>query len=399
MNNREERFRLTSSDTAIHLDLIAKVRGIESAEEYFLKLPDSLKDKRIYGALLNAYVHSRMAEKAESLMEKMRTRGYAIHALPFNVIMTLYMNLKQFDKVESVVSEMTEKKIRLDLYSYNIWLSCRGSQGSAEKMEQVLEQMKLDTSINPNWTTYSTLATLYIRLGQLEKAEECLKQIEGRITGRDRIPYHYLISLYGSVGKKEEVLRVWDVYKSTFPTIPNLGYHALISSLIRLNDIEVAEKIYEEWISVKSRYDPRIGNLLLGWYVRQGSDKAAAFYDKMIEHGGKPNSTTWEILAESRIRERRIPEALSYLKDAFSTDGSKSWKPKPRNVTNILEICEEEGDVASKEALLGMLRQVGCLDNENYASGGGETPTAKDRTEDDNNDSADMLLNQLQGSL
>ncbi|CAL2259872.1 unnamed protein product [Prunus armeniaca] len=118
-------------------------------------------------------------------------------------MMTLYMNLKEYDKVDSIISEMMEKNIQLDIYSYNIWLSSRGSQGSEERMEQVFEQMKPDRTVNPNWTTFSMMATMYIKMGQLEKAEACLKKVESRITGRDRIPYHYLLSLCGNVGNKE----------------------------------------------------------------------------------------------------------------------------------------------------------------------------------------------------
>ncbi|KAL2892578.1 hypothetical protein RDABS01_008487 [Bienertia sinuspersici] len=138
MNNRIERFRLSSSDTAIQLDLIAKVRGVSSAEDYFIRLPDTVKDKRIYGALLNAYVGIKEREKAESLMELMRNKDYANHPLPFNVMMTLYMKLNEYDEVEKIVSEMKQKNIPLDLYSYNIWLSARGSHGSVEGMEQFL---------------------------------------------------------------------------------------------------------------------------------------------------------------------------------------------------------------------------------------------------------------------
>lgn len=398
MNNGAERFRITTSDTAIHLDLIAKVHGISSAEEYFIKLPDTLKDKRIYGSLLNAFVRSRKKEQAESLLEKMRNRGYTDHALPFNVMMTLYMNLKDYDKVESVVSEMKEKQIPLDIYSYNIWLSSCGSQGSIEKMEKVLEQMNLDADINPNWTTFSTMATMYIKLGQLEKAEDSLRNVESRITGRDRIPYHYLISLYGSLGKKEEVLRIWKTYQSQFSNIPNLGYHSVISSLVRLDDIEGAEKMYDEWLPIKVHYDPRIGNLLLDYYVRKGFlDKSSAFFDQMIEAGGKPSPRTYEILAEGHIRERRISEALSCLKDAVSTEGSKSWRPKPANVSSILRLCEQEEDTQSKEALLEVLKQVGCLDDEKYMSyiplsNGTFTSTEPDTS--DNDEGSDILLNQ-----
>lgn len=408
MNNRAERYRITTSDTAIQLDLIAKVDGIASAEHYFNKLPDGLKDKRIYGSLLNAYVRASMREEAESLMEQIRAKGYASHPLPYNVMMTLYMNLKEYGKIESVISELKEKNIALDLYTYNIWLSSCGSEGSLEKMEQVFNQMELDTTINPNWTTYSTMATMYIKFSQMEKAVDCLRKIESRMTGRDRMPYHYLMSLYGSAGKKEDVYRVWSSYKASFVNIPNVGYHTMISALVRMDDIEGAEEVYDEWLSMRTAYDPRVGNLILSSYVRKGLfQKAESFFDQLIEVGGKPNSMTWEILAEVHIKNSRIPEALSCFQNAASTGGSKFWRPKPTNVSAILDICEQNGDAATKNALLEVLRQVGCLEDVQYMSISPslhDERTTTERTEradgdvDDNNGDY-LLLNQLQESL
>ncbi|XP_051122856.1 pentatricopeptide repeat-containing protein At1g02150 [Andrographis paniculata] len=369
MNNRPELYRITTSDTAIQLDLIAKVHGVESAEQYFMKLPDALKDKRIYGSLLNAYVRARMREKAESLMDKIRYSGYAIHALPYNVMMTLYANLKDHNKIESLIWEMKEKGVVLDTYSYNIWLSSCGSQGSLEKMEQAFEQMQLDDAINPNWTTFSTMATMYIKFGHLGKAKSCLREMEIRITGRDRIPYHYLISLYGSVGDNEEVYRIWKIYKATFVNITNFGYHTMISALVRVDDINGAEQIYEEWLSVKSLYDPRVANLLLSSYVKKGlSEKAEAFFDDMVKMGGRPNAMTWEILSENHIRNTEISEALYCMENAASAEGSMSWKPKPVNVCAILKICDRRDDDASRHALTEILKRAGCLDDEVYMS-------------------------------
>lgn len=407
MNNREERFRLSTSDIAIQIDLIAKVRGISTAEDYFSGLPNTSKDKRVYGAVLNAYVRARLRGKAESLMDDMRHKGYVQHPLPFNVMMTLYMSLKKYDKVDSMVSEMTEKSIPLDIYSYNIWLSSCGSQKSAEKMEQVFERMKTDININPNWTTFSTMATMYIKLGLFEKAEDCLKKVEGRITGRDRIPYHYLISLYGNLGKKEDVYRIWNTYKSNFPKIPNLGFHAVISSLVRLGDIKGAERIYEEWLSVKFAYDPRIANLLIGYYVKEGFlDKADEFFERMIVEG-KPNSSTWEILAEGYIGEKRISDALACFNEAVMAEGSKHWRPKPVNVSALLGLCEEEGDFKSKEALVGLLREKGCAEDEAYmysvrrCNENHKRVMENGTLDNDQNDHEDneVLFDQLQGSL
>ncbi|KAK7350468.1 hypothetical protein VNO77_09145 [Canavalia gladiata] len=420
MNNRPERFTVSESDAAIQLDLIAKVHGVSSAEAFFLSLDDKLKEKRTYGALLNVYVHSRLKEKAESLLDTMRSKGYVMHSLPFNVMMTLYMNLKEYDKVDMLVSEMMGKNVQLDIYTYNIWLSSCGSQGSIEKMEQVFEQMAKDPTIVPNWTTFSTMASMYIRMGQIEKAEECLRKVEGRIKGRDRIPFHYLLSLYGSVGNKDEVYRVWNNYKSIFPSIPNLGYHAVISSLVKLDDIESAEKLYEEWDSVRSTYDPRIGNLLLNWYVRKGNtDKALSFFEQLVKGGGFPNANTWEILSEGHIANKRISEALSCLQEAFlAADDSnpKSWRPKPLNLSAFLNLSRDQDDMESAEVLIGLLRQSKFSKDELYASligsfdgaiGKGElsnkidTSDRNDDTVDSKNmdDDSQMLFNQLESSL
>lgn len=370
MNDRAEKFRIGSSDAAIQLDLIAKLYGASSAEQYFLNLPDVLKDKRVYGSLLNVCAQARMREKAESLMNKMRNRGYASYTLPYNVMMTLYLNLEDHEKVESLVLEMKDNRIELDTYSYNIWLSSCGSQGSASKMEQVFEKMRLDTTTIPDWTTFSTMATVYIKLEQFEKAKYCLRMVETKIPGSYRVPYHYLISLYASVGCSEDVYRVWNIYKTTFAKILNLGYQTMIAAVIRLDDIHGAEEIYEEWLSAMSVYDPKVGNLLLGSYVRNKlSEKAETFFDQMIDMGGKPNAMTLEILAEDHINNGRIPEALACLKNALSASGSKSWKPKPTNISSILDISEQEADAATKDALLKIMRQAGCLDDESYMSG------------------------------
>jgi len=405
INNRPERFRVSESDAAIQLDLISKVRGFSSAEVFFLSLEDQLKNKRTYGALLNVYVHSRSKEKAESLFDTMRSKGYVEHSLPFNVMMTLYMNAKEYVKVDMLVSEMKEKKIQLDIYTYNIWISSCGSQGSIEKMEQVFEQMEKDTTIVPNWSTFSTMASMYIRMDQTDKAEECLRKVESRIKGRDRIPFHYLLSLYGRVGNKDEVYRVWNTYKSVFPkNTPNLGYHAIIASLVKLDDITGAEKLYQEWVSVKLSYDPRVGNLLLGWYVEKGEiHKALSFFEQMKEDGCVPNSNTWEILSEGYIADKKISEALSCLKDAFMVaDNSRSWRPKPLNLSAFLELCQEQDDLESAETFTVLLKLSKFSKYKAYASLIGSSGDTLDRT-DDNHDSensdSEMLLNELESSL
>nr|GMD38169.1 pentatricopeptide repeat-containing protein At1g02150 [Ipomoea batatas] len=410
MNDRAERYKITTSDTAIQLDLISKVHGISNAEKYFLTLPNSLKDRRIYGSLLNAYVRVGMKEKAESLFDEMRNKGYTRNTLPYNLMLNLYMKVKDYDKLDSMICEMDQKNIWYNIFTYHILLSSHGYRGSIEMMERTFEKMRLDTRINPNWSTYGIMASVYIKAGELGKAEECLKKMKCIITGRDRTPYHHLFSLYAGVGNKEEVFRIWNVYKSNFPFIPNSSYHSIISSLLRLDDVEDAENIFDEWLSAKSRYDPRVANLLLVCYVRKGQfERAEGFLAQIIDAGVKPNPKTWEILADGHIKERRISDALSCLNEAVSAEGSKNWRPWPATISSFFNLCELENDMESKEILIEVLKQAGCLHPEDYTSHiptpngtntNNEPDTWEDTFLDDNDDeSADLLLGELHGSL
>ncbi|XP_019464713.1 PREDICTED: pentatricopeptide repeat-containing protein At1g02150-like isoform X1 [Lupinus angustifolius] len=413
MNNREERFGLSASDAAVQIDLISKVHGVASAEEYFRRLKNVLKDRKTYCSLLNVYAHSRLKEKAESLFVAMRSKGYAINSLPFNVMMTMYLNLKEYDKVDTLVSEMIEANVKLDLYSYNIWLSSCGSQGLAEKMEQTYELLTKDRTIVPNWTTFSTLAKSYTKMGHFEKAEEYIRKVETTIEGRNRIPFHYLLTLYGNIGKKEEVYRVWKIYKLIFRRVTNLGYLAFMSSLVRLGDIEGAENLYEEWLSVKSSYDSRIGDHLLGWYAKKGdTDKALGIFKQMAKSGQNLYSSTWEILSEVHISNQRISEALSCLKEAFMAGAPKTWRPNPVKVSAFFELCRKQDDKGSAETLIGLLRQSGFLEDEVYASLIGLSDGAigkgglsikidtVDRTENIYEDeNTEVMFNQLEGSF
>ncbi|WOL07155.1 hypothetical protein Cni_G15893 [Canna indica] len=360
MTAQDGRFTLTSSDMAIQLDLIAKVDGISRAEEHFSNLPDTLKDKRTYGALLNVYGQARMKEKAEATVETMKYKGYASDALPFNVMMTLYMNVGEHEKVRMMFNEMKEKNVSLDVYTYNILITNCAAMQDAQELERVVGEMFSDSTINANWTTYTTLATMYTRLGNFEKAESCLKDAEIRITGRDRTPFNYLIGLYGNIGKREEVYGIWNWYKSSFPNILNLGYQSMLTSLIRLGDMDGADVIYDEWLSTTSNYDPRICNILMSSYIREGMvGKAKDVLDGFLDKGGKPRPITWELLAEGYTKEKQLPEAMLSIKAAAAAAGVKKWKPKPANITSLLELCKEKNDMSSLDLLLTLLRDRG----------------------------------------
>ncbi|CAN0879531.1 Pentatricopeptide repeat-containing protein At1g02150 [Linum grandiflorum] len=387
MINRKK-YSLSARDAGLQIDLVAKVHGIPAAEEYLENAPDFLKDKRIYGALLNIYVKHKNKEKAESLFREMQDKNYVSDNLSFNVMMTLYKNLKEYAKVEEMILEMSKKNIQLDLVSYCIWLSSLAHEGNVEKMEQAFEQMKLE-NVTADWTIYSSLASCYNNMGLKDKAEDCLKTIETSLARGAREPYHYLLSEYGKAGNKEAVLRVWETYKYNFYAISNLGYHAFMTSLIRLGDVETAVNAYDESMRNDRSSDPRLGNLIMACYAKEGKfDKLESFFNDTLDAGVEPNSSSWEILAEGHVGEKRISQALSCLKKAVAKIGEfKRWKPRAEVVSSFLRLCEEEGDIESKEDLEGLFRESGLLADKEYASliglSGQDTDTSGNGNVDD----------------
>ncbi|CAH9108602.1 unnamed protein product [Cuscuta epithymum] len=398
MKDRKDTYRVNKKGATVYLNLIYQVHGISNAEDYFMKLPEHVKDNLVYASLLNAYAQSEMREKAEALFDEMKTRGFASTSRPYNIMMTLYNKLKVNDQVERIISEMVSKDI-LDMVSYNIWLTFLGNQGSAEKMEEAFEKMKKDSSVIIEWSTFSLMASMYIQMGEMEKGEDFLRQMESRIDVKEPISYHYLMSLYARVGNKEEIYRVWNVYKANIRRIPNKGYYVLICSLLGLDDIECAENIFNVWMSERTLYDPRMPNLLLSWYLRNGLlDKVESLFARIVDAGKQPNSSAWEIIAKLHIRRGRVSEALSCLRDALSAEGSGNWTPRHPTISSFMQLCEQHDDVKSKEELIEMLSVAGCFDREAYMSYISVQSTVDSEKKDDD-EITDVLLNEIHGSL
>lgn len=93
----------TVSDQAIHLDLVAKTRGIDAAENYFVDLPETSKNHLTYGARLNCYCKELMTEKAEVLMEKMKELNICLTSMPCNSLMTFYTEIGQPEKIPAII--------------------------------------------------------------------------------------------------------------------------------------------------------------------------------------------------------------------------------------------------------------------------------------------------------
>lgn len=357
--------KLLPGDYAVHLDLIAKVRGMNSAEKFFEDLPEEMRDRTTCSALLHTYVQNKLSAKAEALVEKMKECGFMKNPLPYNHMLSLYMSDGQLDKIPAVIGEM-KNHTSPDVVTYNLWLAFCASQNNIESAERVFLELK-KAKINPDWVTCSTLTNLYIKSSLTEKAASTLKEMEKMASRKNRVAYSSLLSLHTNIGDKAGVQRVWKKLKLCFPKMNDAEYTCMISSLVKLKEIEEAEKLYTEWESVSGTHDPRVSNILLAAYVNKYQmDMAETFCSRMVQNGVTPCYSTWELLIWGYLKQKQTGKVLEYFKKAVGS--VKKWNPDQRLIAEVFNRLSEEGNVEEAEELVVFLRNAGHASTEIYNS-------------------------------
>lgn len=371
-----KKFPSTVGDRAMHLVLIAKVHGIASAEKYFGDLLHHEKNYLTYSALLNCYVQEKDIDKSEVTMEELKQLGFIKNAFPYSAMMTLYMNTEKFGKVPLVIQEMKKKGISVNICCYNIWMRSYAALSDLDGVAEVFNEIERDHNINTDWSIYSTIVNIYINAKVLDKAGSALKEMENKVKEietkrkrKDELAYNHLISLHGNLGNKDEVYRIWRSFELASPKMTNTSYICLLSSLIRMGDIEGAEFFFKEWESLKTFDDSRVYYTLINAYVeKRWLEKAELLLERVVDKGGKPNARTWEALAEGYIENDQIQKAMEAMKKSLSIEGNSPWQPNSVNVLAILKHFQKQGDVKSAEEFFKILRCVKFVSTEIYNS-------------------------------
>ncbi|CAK9177596.1 unnamed protein product [Ilex paraguariensis] len=349
---------ISAGDVAVQLDLISKVHGLEQAEVYFDNIPNTLRVFQVYGALLNSYAEAKSLEKAEIIMQKMRELGYA-RTLSYNVMLNLYSEMGKHDKIDFLMQEMEEKGITCDKYTFNIRLNAYAANSDIEGMEKLLRKMEADPFVIMDWNAYVVAANGFLKAGVAEKALAVLKKAEQLIKVKTRrSAYEILLTLYASMGKKDKVYHIWNLHKK-IGKFYNISYLCMISSLVKLDDLEGAEKVLEEWEAKKKYFDLRVPNLLISAYCKKGLlGKAESIVNRLTECGKEPDASTWSRMALGYQRHNQMEKAVETMKKSILAS-HPGWKPNLPTLASCLEYLKGKGDVEGAEDIMRLLEKKG----------------------------------------
>ncbi|KAL0442768.1 UNVERIFIED_CONTAM: Pentatricopeptide repeat-containing protein, mitochondrial [Sesamum latifolium] len=347
MTNKRH-LRIAPFDVALRLRLIFKIFGLEEVENYFNKIPENLKSYHIYLALLNCYTIAKSLDKAESIMQKARDLGYATKPIWYNLMMNLHYQLGNREKLAELLIEMEGNSIPYDDFTRSVCLSACAMASDAVGMDKIVKNMESNPQEFVHWRTYVIAAEGYLRMGLIDKGLVIVKKLEEQLTNTKKksILFVFLFRLCAEAGKKDELYRIWNLFKRE-GVVVNKVYSGMLRSLKKFDDIEGMEKIFQEWESGVLFFDFRIPNFLIDAYCRDGHlEKAEALITKGISRGGEPLVTTWCHLAGGYLKKNRVPEAVEALKKAISACPARfmAWK---NSLTTCLQYLEN-GDCMDK---------------------------------------------------
>ncbi|KAG5233367.1 pentatricopeptide repeat-containing protein [Salix suchowensis] len=345
----------TTEDAAVRLELIQRVRGLEEAENYFNKLSVKLKTKYTYGAILNGCVREKSVQKAEAVIQEMREGGMATSSFPYNILIILYSKTGDLDKIPPLVKEMERNGIDRDKYTLRNLVVASVAASDISGVERILKLTEENPELGLDWKLYAMAADAYLKIGSIDTALTMLVKLEKLMAFRKKkAVFNFLLSLYAKTGNKHELYRIWNLYKPSSESMET-SYRCMIDSLTKLDDIEGAEKIFEEWESQCTMYDFRVLNGLLVAYCNRGLlEKAEAAIEKAVQ-GRTPYASTWHVMAKGYAEHDQIPKAVEMLKRAVNV--GRGWKPDPILVNTCLEYLEGQGDTEEMNEFIRMVKK------------------------------------------
>ncbi|PQM40309.1 uncharacterized protein Pyn_32222 [Prunus yedoensis var. nudiflora] len=367
---------LSPGDIAVRLDLISKVRGLQQAERYFDSIPYPFRVVQVYGSLLYCYARRKSVENAEITFGKMKELGFAKGFRDYNVMVSLFFGTGEYEKLHVLVEEMEEKNINYDIHTLKLRMLSYAATGDIDQMEKLLVKMEADPLVTMDWRGYFVAAKACSKAGLLEKTSTLLRRSEQLIDNNTRkIGYGRLMTSHAVIGNKDEVYRIWDLHKNTLG-LYNKRYRCMVSSLMKLGDIDGAEKIVQEWESGVKCYDIRIPNLLVTAYCRQGLfEKSKSYVEKLME-SGKGNASTFLVLATEYHMNGHMGEAVEAMKNAAKMSSRPGWKFNHSTLYACLKYLKEKRDMKSALEILRLVGKKGNLPKgswdklENYVDGG-----------------------------
>ncbi|KAG0466770.1 hypothetical protein HPP92_018350 [Vanilla planifolia] len=279
----------------------------------------------------------------------MRDLGFPISAFAYTQLLLLYRKTNR-KKIPDVLLIMEKDNVKPTLLMYKILIDVKGHSRDIVGMEKVLENMKAE-SIVPDNALRAMIACHYIAAGFNTKAEKIMKEIENDCRRGNSDAWRFLLPLYATQGKVDDVKRVWKSFEAS-ACIDD--FVSAIKAWGKLGLVEEAETFFDKMAKKWEKIPTRCYNALLKVYANHGLlSKGKDLAKTMSEAGCWVGPLTWDALVKLFVKAGEVEKADSMQKAA----AQKRNRPLYGSYITLLDKYAEMGDVHNAEKIFHRLRQ------------------------------------------
>lgn len=354
-----------SPDTRTYSILIAihAKYDIEMAANYFKKMKEaSLEpDPVAYRTLLYAFSSRHMVGEAEDLIMEFDERCLEIDEFTQSSVTRMYIEAGMLDKAWLWFNRFHLRgNMTSDCYSANI--DAFGEHGHVLEAERVF--MSCQEGKTPSVLEFNVMIKAYGINKDYDKACQLFDSMEKHYIVPDKCSYNSLIQILASANLPHlAVLYVRKMQEAGFLSDCSL-YCAVISSFVRLGQLERAEGVFSEMVGLNVPPDIVVYGVLVNAFADIGSVKQSLKYVDAMKEACMTINT---FICKSLIK---LYTKVGYLKEAEETYKKlQSFESGPDVYSSncMIDLYSERCMVNQAEHIFGHLNKRGHANEFSYA--------------------------------
>lgn len=390
------------SDIAKHITMIqncASANNLDGAFSVFDSLERSGVELNsvVYNAVLEACVHCRKFDAAETWMKKSKEAGM-VDVVSYNTLIKAQLLNGNLSKARKLIDEMKQADLQPNRVTYNELInSIIVAGGRKEDMWEIVREMK-EAGIQPNQVTCSILlknlnaqsseadvsltmdimntmddqmdevllssvVEACVRIGKPDLLSTKLKDLQGsgRVAVNGAHTFGSLIKAYGHAGDVDGVWRCWKEMRSRHIKPSSITLGCMVEAVVRLGDTDGAYDLVQQ-IQDDDQCKGAVNavifcSLLKGFAREKKLDRVWSVYEEMRRTGVEMSIVTYNTLIDACARVGRMDSLPRLVEDMRK----RSIKPNLISFSTMIKGHCQAGDIQSAFALLEQMKHETSL--------------------------------------
>ncbi|KAL8088796.1 hypothetical protein AgCh_038544 [Apium graveolens] len=348
----------------ILISLHTRHDNIELAADYFRKMKEASLEPDLvsYRTLLYAFSIRHMVGEAEELVSEMDNKGFEIDEFTQSALTRMYIEANMLDKSWVWFSRFhVEGNMTSECYSANI--DAFGERGHILEAEKVFRCCQEKN--NPTVLEFNVMIKAYGLNKRYTQACQLIDNMEGQHgIAPDKISYNSLIQMLANAELPHIARSYLRKMQEAIVVNDCIPYCAVISSYIRLNQLEEAVGVFREMIDSNVHPDVIVYGVLINAFADVGNVKEAlGFVEAMREMGLPMNGVIYNSLIKLYTKVGCLKEA----EEAYHMLLSSEMGADVYSSNCMIDLYSERNMVVQAEEIFENLRVKGKANEFSYA--------------------------------